>query len=38
MVEDNFSIIDPHHPLWDLEKHRYPWLQRHAGGSLLTTH
>lgn len=27
MVEDDFPIIDPHHHLWDLEKHRYPWLQ-----------
>ena len=24
---DDFPIIDPHHHLWDLEQHRYPWLQ-----------
>lgn len=26
-MEDQFPIIDPHHHLWDLENHRYPWLQ-----------
>jgi predicted TIM-barrel fold metal-dependent hydrolase len=24
---DDFPIIDPHHHLYDLENHRYPWLQ-----------
>lgn len=24
---DDFPIIDPHHHLYDLERHRYPWLQ-----------
>ncbi|HWA78886.1 MAG TPA: amidohydrolase [Acetobacteraceae bacterium] len=24
---DDFPIIDPHHHLYDLEHHRYPWLQ-----------
>lgn len=24
---DSFPIIDPHHHLYDLENHRYPWLQ-----------
>jgi predicted TIM-barrel fold metal-dependent hydrolase len=24
---DDFPIIDAHHHLYDLEKHRYPWLQ-----------
>jgi predicted TIM-barrel fold metal-dependent hydrolase len=23
---DDFPIIDPHHHLWDLDKHYYPWL------------
>jgi len=26
-MDENFPIIDPHHHLWDLENHRYPWLQ-----------
>ena len=26
-MDDSFPIIDPHHHLWDLENHRYPWLQ-----------
>lgn len=29
-MEDNFPIIDPHHHLWDLENHRYPWLQENV--------
>jgi predicted TIM-barrel fold metal-dependent hydrolase len=22
------AIVDPHHHLWDLDRHRYPWLQQ----------
>jgi len=31
------QIIDPHHHLWDLERHRYPWLRpetAHPAGDL----
>ena len=31
------QIIDPHHHLWDLERHDYPWLRpetRHPAGDL----
>jgi len=31
------QIIDPHHHLWDLERHRYPWLRPetpHPAGDL----
>jgi predicted TIM-barrel fold metal-dependent hydrolase len=28
---NDFPIIDPHHHLWDLEAHRYPWLQDECG-------
>ena len=27
------SIIDPHHPLWDLNLGRHPWLSQTAGDS-----
>jgi predicted TIM-barrel fold metal-dependent hydrolase len=31
------QIIDAHHHLWDLDRHRYPWLRPqtpHPGGDL----
>jgi predicted TIM-barrel fold metal-dependent hydrolase len=26
-MQNQLTIIDPHHHLWDLERNRYPWLQ-----------